>query len=133
MQLPDHLTPDECQAIEEAVKILIEKFSAQVRFIALFGSKARGDFESESDIDLLIIVESDNWKNHHQIRDPIFDVNLEHGLYISPRVIGWERFQTLPRRRPGLFANLCRDGIELWRRPVTENPLTIPEPALPVA
>jgi predicted nucleotidyltransferase len=135
MNLPDHLTPNEQKAIEEAVKALAHEHTSLVRFVALFGSKARGDFHEESDIDLLIIIESDDWKTRDQIRDPIFGINFAHGIYISPRVMSWERIQEISLRRGGLFANLRRDAIELWRRPGTENPLAprVPEPALPVA
>jgi len=133
MNLPAHLSAKERQALEQAVQKISEMFAAQVRFIALFGSKARGDFGPDSDIDVLIISESDDWRVRQDIRDPIYDADLEYSTFTSSWVIAWERFQTLPRRRPGLFANLRRDAIELWRRPGTENPLTVPEPAVPVA
>jgi len=127
MNLPNHLSPNERSALEQAVREVILKFPAQVRFIALFGSKARGDFGPESDIDLLIVSELDDWRTRDEIRTPVFDTNFDHGLYISPRVIGWERFQQLPVQQPGLFTNLRQDAIELWRRPGTANPLQTPE------
>jgi hypothetical protein len=130
MKLPDQLTVNEQQALEQAVREVTAKFSTEVRFIALFGSKARGDFGPDSDIDLLIVREGDDWQTRHAIRAPVFDACFDHGPYISPWVIGWERFQGLLSWQPGLFATLCRDAIELWRRPGTENPLKLPEPSL---
>jgi hypothetical protein len=130
MKLPDHLTVNEQQAIEQAVREVTARFSTEVRFIALFGSKARGDFGLESDIDLLIIREGDDWQTRHAIRAPVFDACFDYGPYISPWVIGWERFQSLLLWQPDLFANLRRDAIELWRRPGTDNPLKLPEPSL---
>jgi len=130
MNLPGHLTSNERSAIEQALQKVTAKFPAEVRFIALFGSKARGDFRPESDIDLLIIREGDDWQTRHTIRAPVYDAAIEHGIFISVWAIGWERFQSLPFRRPGLFANLCREAIELWRRPGTDNPLKRPDPAL---
>jgi predicted nucleotidyltransferase len=130
MNLPDHLTPSERRAIEQALQEVTSQFPIEVRFIALFGSKARGDFGPESDIDLLIVRENDDWPTRHAVRAPVYDAAIEHGVFISVWAIGWERFQSLPVRRPGLFANLCRDAIELWRRPGTENPLKLPEPSL---
>ncbi len=123
MNLPAHLTAQERSAIEQAVSSLTTRFAAQIRFIALFGSKARGDFGPESDIDLLIISDDDIWQMRDQLRDPVFDVNFDYGLYISPRIIGWERFRSLDFWRPGLMENLRRDAIELWRRPGVEDPL----------
>ena len=131
MKLPTHLVAKETQALERAVTALAETRNAQIRFVALFGSKARGDFEEESDIDLLIVSETDDWRTRDFIREPVFDVNIDFGLHISPRVISQEQFLSLSRRRPGFWANLRRDAIELWRRPDTDNPL---HPAqLPVA
>jgi hypothetical protein len=54
---------------------------------------------------------------------------FDHGPYISPWVIGWERFQRLLSWQPGLFSNLCQDAIELWRRPSPDSPLKMPEQA----
>ena len=130
MNLPAHLSVNERNTLERAVRELVEKFSTEVRFIALFGSKARGDFGPHSDVDLLIITDSDDWRIRQQVRDPVYDADFEFDTFTSAWAIGWDRFQTLPLRRPGLFANLCRDAIELWRRPGTENPLKLPEPAL---
>ena len=127
MNLPNHLTPNERSAIEQAVQEVKNKFTDQVRYVALFGSKARGDFNPDSDIDLLIISESDDWRIRHAICEPIYDVNIDHGLLIAPRVIGWERFRSLSFQQADLFANLRQDAIELWRRPDTENPLQTPE------
>jgi hypothetical protein len=127
MNLPDHLSPNERSAIEQAVREVVLKFPSQIRFMALFGSKARGDFGAESDIDLLIVSELDDWQTRDEIRTPVFDANFDHGLYISPRIIGWERFQRLPIQQPSLLANLRQDAIELWRRPGTDNPLKTPE------
>ncbi|MBI3359483.1 MAG: nucleotidyltransferase domain-containing protein [Chloroflexi bacterium] len=130
MNLPSHLNRVERDALEQAIRELATKYQDQVRFVALFGSKARGDFGPESDIDLLIISEADDWRTRDEIRTPVADANIDHGVYLSARVISWVRFQTLHLRRPGLFADLCRDAIELWRRPGTENPLKTPELAL---
>jgi uncharacterized protein len=127
MNLPNFLNPNEQRAIEQAVRELVLKFPAQVRFIALFGSKARGDFTSDSDIDLLIISESDDWQIRHMLRDPVYDANLDHTVFIATWIVSWERFQHLPFQRPGLFNNLRQDALELWRRPGTDNPLKTPE------
>jgi hypothetical protein len=123
MILPTHLTPTECQALERIVHALTTNFSEQIRFIALFGSKARGDFGPDSDMDLLIISEDDDWRMRQAIRDPVFDIDIECGVFTSPRVIGRERFQSLFFWNPGFIENLQRDALELWRRPGVEDPL----------
>lgn len=130
MPIPDHLSNPERRTLQQTIQTLNEKFGSEVRFIALFGSKARGDFGPDSDSDILVISENDDRHTREQIRAPIYDFDIENNTFTAVWVIGWERFQTLAIRRPGLYANLCHDTLELWRRPDTDNPFEQPEPAL---
>lgn len=73
---------NEKKAIREATRILKERFP--VRDVILFGSKARGDSNEESDIDLLLLTtHSLHWKERHAIVDALFDVEMKHGVVIS--------------------------------------------------
>ena len=57
--------------------------------LRLFGSVARREANPDSDIDILVVVQPDNERSRLERRavDIAFDVNLEHDLYISPRVL----------------------------------------------
>jgi predicted nucleotidyltransferase len=44
------------KAIDQVVKQIVEKFTPQK--IILFGSYARGDYRPESDVDLLVVMET---------------------------------------------------------------------------
>jgi len=69
-------------AIKDAARLLKERFSA--REVILFGSKARGGDDEESDIDLLILtLLRVCWDERKPINDAIFDIELEHGVVIS--------------------------------------------------
>src|SRR5947208_10249196 len=52
-------------------------------------SVARGDARPDSDIDILIVVRADREPTRLERRavDVAFDVNLQHDVYISPRVL----------------------------------------------
>ena len=72
----------EVRAIQEASRVLKERFSADK--VILFGSKARGDDDEESDIDLLILTSGPvSWNERKAINDALFDIELEHGVVIS--------------------------------------------------
>lgn len=76
------LRKNETAAIEEATQVLKERFP--VKEVILFGSKARGDSDPESDIDLLLLTtEPIDWKERHQIVDALFEVEMEHDVVIS--------------------------------------------------
>ena len=84
MRTLDDLTlrRNEKEAIREATKILKEKFP--VKDVILFGSKARGDSDKESDIDLLLLtVQPLHWKERHAIIEHLFDVEMKHDVVIS--------------------------------------------------
>lgn len=76
------LRSNEMAAVEEATRILKERFP--VKEVILFGSKARGDSDPESDIDLLLLTTAPiDWKERHQIVDALFEVEMKHDVVIS--------------------------------------------------
>lgn len=76
------LGTNEKVAIQEATRILKKEFA--VEDIILFGSKARGDSDPESDIDLLLLTKRPlDWKERHEIVDAIFDVEMKYDVVIS--------------------------------------------------
>jgi predicted nucleotidyltransferase len=76
-------------ALNEFVKRLRLALSGNVVDVRLFGSEARGEATSESDIDVLVVVEPESERAalEDRVIDIAFDVNLEFGVYVSPRVI----------------------------------------------
>ena len=76
------LSNNEKKAIREATRMLKEKFP--VRGIVLFGSKARGDDDPDSDIDLLLVTaRSIHWKERQAIIHMLFDLGMKHDVIFS--------------------------------------------------
>lgn len=76
------LSNNEKKAIREATRMLKEKFP--VRDIVLFGSKARGDDDPDSDIDLLLVTaRSIHWKERRAIIHTLFDLGMKHDVIFS--------------------------------------------------
>jgi predicted nucleotidyltransferase len=76
-------------AITEFVTRLRTGFGQHLVDLRLFGSVARHDAQPDSDIDILVVVQPDGERARleRQAVDIAFDVNLEHDVYISPRVL----------------------------------------------
>lgn len=76
-------------ALAEFVTRLRQMLSANVLDVRLFGSEVRGEATSESDIDVLVVVQPDAERVplEDRIIDLAFDVNLAFGVYISQRVV----------------------------------------------
>jgi predicted nucleotidyltransferase len=55
-----------------------------LRDVILFGSKARGTFNPDSDLDVLAIIqEPKTWKTREQVSDLCLEVNLEYDTNIT--------------------------------------------------
>lgn len=80
-------------AIADAVGRLRTRFP--VERVVLFGSKAHGSDDAESDIDLLVLTSRKlDWRERDLITDALFDVEIAHGVVLSTLVVSldeWER------------------------------------------
>lgn len=126
-----YLTDNERKALFELKEKITEKYPGAK--LILYGSKARGDYNQDSDIDLLIVID-DNYKIDkdisfeelrsryfmrvsRDIREKILDIivnielkydifidwQIEYGSYLNTRVAGIEPW----------YQNINREGVEL--------------------
>ena len=82
--------------------------------IYLYGSRARGDDRKDSDWDILVITpkEKITFEYESDIRDPIFDLELESGQIISLLVYSKSDWQNRQSISP-LFKNVSKEGIRI--------------------
>ncbi|MBW2115627.1 MAG: nucleotidyltransferase domain-containing protein [Deltaproteobacteria bacterium] len=72
----------EKHAVIEASKMLRERFP--VKKVVLFGSKARGDDDEESDIDLLVLTSRPvSWDERKAINNALYEIQLRYDVIIS--------------------------------------------------
>lgn len=72
-------------AISEASRVLKEKFL--VEKVVLFGSKARGDDDKESDIDLLVLTSQPvPWNQRKAINNALYEIQMTYDVIISPLI-----------------------------------------------
>jgi predicted nucleotidyltransferase len=109
----DRLNPTEQEAVLEFVRLLEERFGGLVSSVALFGSKARGESTPDSDLDVLVVVDSDDWRLHKQIRYLAADIFLKYDVNLSPRVWSVSHSQEMEDLQSLLYQNIRRDSITL--------------------
>jgi uncharacterized protein len=80
----------------------------------LFGSRARGDNRSDSDWDILILIDSLNITNEieDKFRNDLYDLELEAGQIISTFIYSKENWKTQMVFSP-LYNNIKKEGIRL--------------------
>lgn len=96
------------EAVEEFVRKLKEKFGSRIESIAVFGSYARGEWNEESDIDVLIIGDV---KLDEIIDVTYYPFEIEYNSLI---VMGRDYFEMLKAEKTGFIENVLKEGITLY-------------------
>jgi predicted nucleotidyltransferase len=107
-----HLTPNQTQALNELRFRLTSRF--KIESLILFGSITRGEADSESDIDLLVITsELFNRRLRHEITDLVFEVNLQYGTNFSTLVVDQSSWQEGLVSVLPIHQEIMNDGVTL--------------------
>ena len=112
------LSPIEKNALKDVQKILIQKYRDNLVLLKLFGSKARGDSQRYSDIDVLAVVEKDSWQASELMADDIFDIieKYNYELLISLIVLDHDEFDLEKRIKTCFYENIERESIDLYMK-----------------
>jgi len=81
--------------------------------MVLYGSRARGDYDSESDIDVAIIVRGLTRDLKNQILDSIAAIEIEYLTPLSTLVLSEEDFDALKKRERRIALDIEKEGIPL--------------------
>ncbi len=106
------LSENERKALVEFKRRVGSRFPGST--FTLFGSKARGDFGPDSDIDLLVVTERElSWREVDSTISDAYEVNLAHGALFTVHVVSraeWDegRWTCFPLRE-----SVERDGISV--------------------
>ena len=95
---------------------LLEALPRQIQRVVLFGSRARGDATSDSDLDLLIVVDDDLPAVTERIRQIRYAVMEEHNFspLLSLVILNQKQATQLEALGSGFIDTLEREGIALW-------------------
>ena len=83
--------------------------------VILFGSYARGDYQSDSDVDVMVLVKispEEIEKIEESIFDLAFDIEMEHGIHISPIIKNEDQFEYWVDVLP-FYRNVRDEGVEI--------------------
>lgn len=104
-----YLTHTERSDVARFLQELDRECGDQIARVILFGSRARGDHDAESDIDLLIVT-----RDGKQAIDAIVTRLMGEADFVSLLVLSAEDYRLHQHMLDPLYVNIRRDGIELW-------------------
>ena len=107
------LKSKDAAALEEFLRSLRVALGKTLVEAKLFGSKATGKDQPDSDIDVLIVVKKNGVEVEDRVLDIAFDVNLKHDVYISPRVIDTSILSDPVWSITPFLRALAKEGISL--------------------
>lgn len=109
----DHLSSAETRALNELHVWLRQRFSERLREVTLFGSRARGEGDEDSDLDVAVIVDDLGWREAREVADVCGDLLTRYDVLVSPFALSGREMNRLRQRERFIARELSRDGIRL--------------------
>jgi predicted nucleotidyltransferase len=97
----------------DAIRLLKDK----IYMVALFGSYARGDYDKDSDIDILVVSKSHDYKLRERIVE-LIEKSMEAVGYkemLSPIIMDVQHFNKIKKSNTDLYYFLNKEGKILWQ------------------
>ncbi len=96
------------QALKNRLSLLVE-----IKDFRIFGSRARGDQEEYSDLDIYIVVDTLNRELKKKISTIVWEIGYENYMVISPLVYTVNEIQNTPIRSSPILKNILAEGISV--------------------
>ena len=102
----------ENEILKELKESLKAIFGDRIKLF-LYGSRARGDYDHESDIDIAVIVRGLTREIKNQILTRVADIELKYLTPLSTLVLSEDDFEFLKERERRIALDIEKDGIPL--------------------
>ena len=101
--------------IQKFIKQVKELLGIRLKKIILYGSYARGDYNKQSDVDIMILTDL-SFKEIEEYRDKIsdttYDIELNTGIILSPVIKNIEKYNSRIHFVP-FYKNVEKEGVLL--------------------
>jgi len=95
---------------------LVKQLGGQIYEIIWYGSTARGEATDDSDIDVAIIAEREDFAFRKKVGSISSSFSLEFDTSVDPRVIAYAKYHGEWGRLSLLVDEIVKDGKTVWTR-----------------
>ncbi len=112
------LPPDDRGLLQDLCDRIVAAVGERVKAIKLFGSRARGDARSDSDFDLLVLIDKDEFPLAEQIRNIAYDVYWDDDFrhFLSVQVISQDQYDFQGSPPSSFYVSVEAEAVTLWTR-----------------
>jgi uncharacterized protein len=90
---------------------LLIQYQDSLKNVILFGSQAKGIAHSDSDYDVLILLDTDySGKDENKILDICYDIDLKYNIIIDAHLLSLKELTSIRGKQP-IFVNAINSGI----------------------
>lgn len=92
-----------------------DMFKESLKSVILYGSYARGDYDDESDIDIVALVDIERLSIKNYFPDLVkfsSQIDIEYGIMLSPSIVPYEEYLDYKNDLP-YYANIAKEGVVL--------------------
>ena len=111
------IEPEIAALLADLKRRLERRFGDRLVALYLFGSRARGDHEPDSDVDVAVVLDQklpDSFAVTGEIIEDTYDLLLETGFYIQPWPLEQGSLEDpAAHRHPRISRAIQRDGIAI--------------------
>ena len=108
-----NLTPIEEDVLHDFVATLADRFADNYLRSYLFGSKARGDFTKDSDLDVAVVLKHADYRTKCAVIDLAYEELLKTDVEISPLVFSQDEYERQRREGFPIIGEIERDMVAL--------------------
>lgn len=98
---------------------IAKEFASRIRkklgkvIIIVYGSRARGDDELFSDMDICIVVNKLNKKTREMIFDTAWETGFKEEVVIVPLIFEKNEWENFPIVESPIYKNIQREGVKV--------------------
>lgn len=95
---------------------LVKQLGGQIYEIIWYGSTARGEATEDSDVDVAVISESDDYTFRDKVWTLSSGTSLQYDRLVDARIIARHKYYGEWGRLSLLVDEIAKDGIVIWSR-----------------